>query len=309
MILIESGTPVPDHLKGAVIALGNFDGVHLGHQAVIGEAVRWAREQGRPAGVATFDPHPRRLFVPDAPFFRLTSMPLRAELIAALGVDVMHVVQFRPEVAALTAQQWVEAALQTRMGAVGVVTGEDFTFGKGRSGTIADLARIGAEHGIAARAVGPVLDEGRPVSSTRIREALQAGDCATATRLLTRPYTIRGLVEHGAKLGRSISFPTANIALWHYLRPAYGIYAVRVRLPDGTMRDGAANIGIRPTFDPPVELLEVHLFDFDGDLYGQEIDVELHHYIRPEAKFDGLEALTAAIAADCERAKALLGTA
>jgi len=307
MIRIDSGEPVPEHLKGAIVAIGNFDGVHLGHQAVIGEAVRWARAEGRPAAVATFDPHPRRLFVPDSPWFRLTSLEQRAELIAGLGVDALHVIAFRAEVAAMTSREWVERALRDRFGAAGVVTGEDFTFGKNRSGSIADLAAIGAEYGIGARAVGAVLDEGRPVSSTRIREALQAGDCATAARLLTRPFAIRGTVQHGDKLGRTIGFPTANLSLDNYLRPRYGIYAVKGRLPDGNVYPGAASLGVRPSFDPPKELLEPYFFGWSGDLYGQEIEVELHHFLRPEEKYDGIEELTAAIAADCERAKELLG--
>ena len=154
--------------------------------------------------------------------------------------------------------------------------------------------------------MGPVLDGGTPVSSSRIRAALQAGDCAEATRLLTRPFAIRATVQHGAKLGRTIGFPTANLALGHYLRPRYGIYAVTGRLPDGTLLGGAANIGIRPSFDPPIELLEPFFFDFSGDLYGVEIEVALHHFLRPEAKYDSLDALTAQIAQDCDDARAAL---
>jgi len=187
-----------------------------------------------------------------------------------------------------------------------VVTGEDFTFGRDRSGNTAVLAEMGARCGIAARTVGPVLAEGLPVSSTRIRAALETGDCATATRLLTRPFTVRGEVIHGDKLGRTIGFPTANVALDHYLRPLYGIYAVRGHLPDGRQLDGAANVGIRPTFDPPKELLEPHFFDFAEDLYCQVIDVAFHAFIRPEAKYDSLDALTAQIAADCAAARELL---
>jgi len=308
---LDSRLPVPDQLKGAVIALGNFDGFHAGHQAVVGEAIRWARSEGRPAIVATFDPHPKRFFVPDAPWFRLTTLDQRADLFAAAGADAMLVIHFDAGVAAMTGPEWIEQVLHHQFGAGGVVTGEDFTFGKGRSGTVTALREIGARFGIGAKAVREVLDEGAPISSTRIRAALEAGDCATATRLLTRPYTVRGVVQHGDQVGRKIGFPTANLSLWHYMRPRYGIYAVRGRLPangefGGLVRDGAANVGIRPTFDPPVEWLEPYFFDFSGDLYGQEIEVELHAFIRPEAKFDSLPELEAQIAADCLAARELL---
>ena len=306
MIRLDSRQPVPEPLRGAILALGNFDGFHLGHQAVVGEAVRWAAAEGRPAIVATFDPHPKRFFVPDAPWFRLTTLDQRQNLFAAAGASAMMVVHFDAAIAGMTAPDWFEQVLRDRFGVAGVVTGEDFTFGRNRSGTAAMLSAIGAPFGIRAHGVRAVLDQGEPVSSTRIRTALEAGDCATATRLLTRPFTMRGPVLHGDKLGRTIGFPTANLALDHYLRPRYGIYAVRGRLPDGRVLDGAANLGVRPSFDPPQELLEPHFFDFAEDLYGQVIDVEFHAFLRPEAKYDGLDALTAAIAADCARAREVL---
>ncbi|MBC2664652.1 bifunctional riboflavin kinase/FAD synthetase [Novosphingobium flavum] len=306
MIRLNSNEPFPEALRGGILALGNFDGLHKGHQAVVAEAVRWARAERRPAIFATFEPHPRRFFVPQAPWFRLTSMDQRAELFAAAGADAMLVIAFDAEMAALTGPQWIEQFLHAKLGLAGVVTGEDFTFGSGRSGSAATLAEAGARFGIGARAVPPVLDGDAPVSSTRIRNALQAGDCAEASRLLTRPFAIRGVVQSGDKLGRTIGYPTANLPLWHYLRPKYGIYAVRGRLAGGQMVDGVANLGVRPMFDPPKELLEPHFFAFSGDLYGQEIEVELHHYIRPEQKFDGLDALIAQIGRDCEAARALL---
>jgi len=309
MTRLDSRQPLPEQFRGAIIALGNFDGFHLGHQAVVGEAVRWARSEGRPALVATFDPHPKRFFVPDAPSFRLTTLDQREDLFTAAGADAMVVIHFDAAVAAMSGADWVEGILLRQFGAAGVVTGEDFTFGKGRSATADLLGSLGAPLGITARTAPAVFDAGEPVSSTRIRAALQAGDCETATRLLSRPFTIRGTVQHGDKLGRTIGFPTANLPLDHYLRPRYGIYAVKGRLPDGNIYNGAANLGVRPSFDPPKELLEPYFFGWSGDLYGQEIAVELHHFLRPEAKYDGLEALTAAIAADCEWAKALLGGA
>ncbi len=305
---LDARDPVPDSLRGAIIALGNFDGFHRGHQAVAGEAIGWARAEGRPAIVATFDPHPVRHFAPDAPPFRLTTLDQRQELFEAAGADAMLVFHFDAELAGTTAQDFVGKLLGERLGAGGVVTGEDFTFGKARGGNVAVLAELGAAQGMGARAVGAVSEDGEVVSSSRIREALKAGDCATATHLLTRPFAIRGIVEHGAKLGRTIGFPTANLTLGSYLRPAYGIYAVTATLPGGRVVHGAANLGIRPSFDPPIELLEPHFFDFSGDLYGQEIEVEFHHYLRPEAKFDSLEALTAQMEQDCLTARKLLGS-
>jgi riboflavin kinase/FMN adenylyltransferase len=300
--------PVPEGLRGAVIALGNFDGFHLGHQAVVREAVEWARSEGRPAIVATFDPHPVRHFAPHVPWFRLTSLEQRQELFAEAGAEAMLVFEFDGQLAATTAGDFVGRLLGEHLGASGVVTGEDFTFGQGRTGNVALLAEEGARHGIAARTVGPVLQGRLPVSSSRIRDALKAGECETAARLMTRPYAIRGAVQHGDKRGREIGYPTANLDMGHYLRPRYGIYAVTGRvLETGETLRGAASLGVRPTFDPPKELLEPYFFDFDGDLYGREIEVALHHFLRPEAKFDSVEALTAQMAEDCARAAELLG--
>jgi len=298
--------PMPEALRNAVIALGNFDGFHLGHQAVAGEAIAWAKAESRPAIIATFDPHPVRFFKPDAAPFRLTTLDQRQELFAAAGADAMLVFAFDAELASTTAEDFMAKLLVDRLGAAGVVTGEDFTFGKGRGGNIELLKTRGAELGLSSRAVGPVLESGEVVSSSRIREALKTGDCETATRLLTRPFAIRGVVQHGDKVGRTIGFPTANLPLGNYLRPHYGIYAVTSQLADGTRLHGAANLGVRPTFDPPKELLEPHFFDWSGDLYGQEIEVAFHHFLRPEAKFDSLDALTQQMLVDCDQARKLL---
>ncbi len=301
-----SDETMPSHLRGAIVALGNFDGFHLGHQAVVGRAVDRASISGRPVIVATFDPHPARFFRPDAPPFRLTSLDQRERLFAQAGADAMMVFRFDEKLAATSAEDFV-ALLVEGMGAVGVVTGADFTFGKARGGSVARLTELGAAMGFTVKAVEPVTDaDGEIVSSSRIREALQAGDCATATRLLTRPFAIEGEVLHGDKVGRELGFPTANVDIGPYLRPAYGIYAVRGRLPDGRVLDGAANLGIRPQFDPPKELLEPYFFDFSEDLYGQRIEVQLIERIRGEAKYDGLDALKAQIARDCETARHIL---
>jgi len=308
MIRLDARDPIPEALRGAVLALGNFDGFHLGHQAVVGEAIAWARAEGRPAVVATFDPHPMRYFKPDAAPFRLTGLDQRMELFATAGADAMLVFHFDAALANMTAQGWIADMIAGHIGASGVVTGEDFTFGKGRGGNPDLLKSFGASLGVSARTVGAVHDSQGPISSSRIREALRGGDCETAARLLSRPFAIRGIVRHGDKLGREIGFPTANLDLGEYLRPRYGIYAVTGRLPDGRVLEGAANVGVRPTFDPPKELLEPHFFDFSGDLYGQEIDVAFHAFLRPEARFGSLEELTAQIELDCQEARARLAT-
>ncbi|HMJ92934.1 MAG TPA: bifunctional riboflavin kinase/FAD synthetase [Allosphingosinicella sp.] len=300
---LDGGSAVPERLRGGIVALGNFDGFHRGHQAVVGRAVERARAEGRPVLVATFDPHPVRFFKPDVPPFRLTSLNQRERLFGEAGADAMLVFRFDASLAALTAEQFVAERLVGLIGAAGAVTGEDFTFGKGRGGTIEVLERLGAEHGFSVDSVAPVADGGEPVSSSRIREALQAGDCETAAALLTRPFAIEGVVEPGDKRGRTIGYPTANMQLGTYLRPRFGIYAVRGRLPNGTCLDGAANLGIRPTFEPPRELLEPYFFDFEGDLYGQTIEVELISFIRPEERFETIEALKARMAIDCEEAR------
>jgi riboflavin kinase/FMN adenylyltransferase len=308
MIRLDHRDPLPDALRGAILALGNFDGFHQGHQAVVGEAIRWARAEGRPAIVATFDPHPVRFFRPDAEPFRLTTLDQRQELFAAAGADAMLVFHFDAAIAGMPADRWLREMIHGHLGVAGVTTGEDFVFGKDRSGTAASLREYGEPLGIATHAVAGVSDAAGPISSSRIRAALKAGDCETATRLLTRPFAIRASVQHGDKLGRTIGYPTANLALGTYLRPRFGIYAVTGRLADGRTVTGAANIGVRPTFDPPKELLEPHFFDFSGDLYGQEIEVAFHHFLRPEAKFDSLDALIEHMERDCDEARRLLAS-
>ncbi len=293
-------------MRGAIIALGNFDGFHKGHQAVVQAAIDWAKSENRPVIVATFDPHPVRHFKPDTPPFRLTTLDQRERLFTAAGADAMLVFEFDAQLAATTAEDFVEKLLVERFGAAGVVTGEDFTFGKGRAGNVDVMKELGAPLGLATETVSAVNDDGDVVSSSRIRGALEEGDCETAARLLTRPFAIEGTVIHGDKNGRDLGFPTANVDMGHYLRPKYGIYAVKGRLPDGRVVNGAANLGIRPSFDPPKELLEPHFFDLDEDLYGQVIEVELHHFLRGEEKFDDLDALIVQMEKDCEQARLLL---
>jgi riboflavin kinase/FMN adenylyltransferase len=298
---------MPDALRGAVIALGNFDGFHSGHQAVAGEAIEWAKAEGRPSIIATFEPHPVRHFRPDVPPFRLTTLEQRQELYLAAGATAMLVFHFDAELAGTSAEDFIRAILLDRFGAHGVVTGGDFTFGKGAKGNVDLLRTLGAELGLQSRVVEPVADGGEVVSSSRIRQALRDGDPQLAAKLLTRPFAIRGIVEHGDKRGRTIGYPTANVSIDNYLRPRYGIYAVTGRLlATGQVLHGAANIGIRPQFEPPKELLEPYFFDFAGDLYGQEIEVAFHHFLRGEAKFDSLEALIEQMDKDCAEARRLL---
>ena len=303
---VLGGGDVPSALRGAVVALGNFDGFHRGHQAVVGRARDRARAEGRPALVATFDPHPARLFRPDAPPFALTTLDQKLDLLEDFGMDGVVVMPFDRAFASLGPEAFVGDWLAGKIGAHGLVSGSDFTFGKARAGDTAALAELGAAHGMTAEVVAPVTDAAGTISSTRVREALQSGHPRDAAALLTRPFTVTGVVEHGAKLGRTLGFPTANIGLGSYLRPRYGVYAVRAALADGSRVDGVANLGIRPMIEPPRELLEAWLFDWSGDLYGQPIALELVEFLRPEAKLAGLEELKAQIARDAEAAKAAL---
>jgi len=297
---------VPDHLKGSILALGNFDGFHLGHQAVVNRAIQRAFHERRPAIVATFDPHPVKFFKPDVPPFRLSTLDQREELFAHAGADAMLVFEFNAALAATDAEEFVRDVLAGRIGAAGVITGDDFTFGKGRTGDVALLKSLGEQHGVGAEAVAQVLLDGERISSGRIREALIAGDSGTATHMLSRPYTIAGVVQRGDARGRELGYPTANVELGDYQRPKYGIYAVRVTLDDGSELPGVASLGVRPMFDPPQELLEAYIFDFDGDLYGRTIEVALHAYIREEQRFSDIADLVAQMKDDEAQARQLL---
>jgi riboflavin kinase/FMN adenylyltransferase len=297
---------IPDYLKGSIVALGNFDGFHLGHQAVVGRAVARAFHERRPVIVATFDPHPVRFFKPDLPPFRLTTLDQRERLFGHAGADAMLVFEFGPKLAAMDAEEFIAEVLAKHIGAAGVVTGDDFTFGKGRTGDVRLLKLLGEKHGVVAEAVAQVLVEGVRVSSGRIREALIAGDSGTATKLLSRDYAIEGVVQNGDARGRELGYPTANLVLGDYQRPKYGIYAVRATLDDGSEHPGVANLGVRPTFDPPQELLETHLLDFDGDLYGRRMEVALHAFIRAEQKFDSIDDLVVEMRRDEAAARKLL---
>ena len=296
---------LPPDARGATVALGNFDGVHLGHAALV-RAAHAARPGARRA-VLTFEPHPREVFRPDDPSFRLTLSPERAAALAALGVELLYELPFTHAFSLMPAETFVAEVLHGGFGAQHLVCGPDFAFGHRRGGDTGFLAARAEALGMGLTLVPLVTDAQGPLSSSRIRRALQDGYPQRATAELGRPWAIRGEVGHGDKRGRTIGFPTANIALGRHLEPARGVYAVTVRLPDGRVRKGAANIGRRPTVNSgPESRLEVNVFDFDGDLYGADLTVALHAYIRAEQKFSGLDALKAQIAADVQEAHDLL---
>lgn len=301
---------LPADARGAVAALGNFDGVHLGHQAVIGTAAGVAGRAGAPLAVLTFEPHPRRVFRPGDPPFRLTPFRIKARQIEALGVDLLFVIHFDAGFAKRTAEAFVEEVLVRDLGVCHVVVGYDFVFGRGRGGDVGLLSAMSGRLGFGVTSVEPAAGpEGAVFSSTRVRELLAAGRPRDAARVLGRPWEIEGRVEGGFRRGRTIGFPTANVALDDYLRPAFGVYAVRAGIDRGVGTEwlpGVANLGRRPTVGGTAELLEVHLFDFAGDLYGRHLRVQLVDFLRPERKFDGLDALKAQIALDAEAARRYL---
>ena len=302
--------PLPATATGAVAAIGNFDGVHRGHRAVIDAARREAAAQGSPCAVLTFEPHPRRLFRPDDPPFRLTPFRVKAGILAGLGVDLMLVPRFNRRFASHTAEAFVEQVLVKSFGLKAIVCGADFVFGKGRGGDVGVLEQLGRVHGLQVRVIEPVGESGVVYSSTRIREFLAAGDPKGAADLMGRPFAISGHVRHGEQIGRKLGFPTANVDHRGFLQPATGVYAIRATVQGNEDRwiDGVANFGRRPTVDGLKLLLEAHLFDFEGDLYGKRLQVRFIDYIRPERRFESLDALKARITEDAREARVLLKT-
>ncbi|TAJ36618.1 MAG: bifunctional riboflavin kinase/FAD synthetase [Reyranella sp.] len=291
--------------KGGAVALGNFDGVHRGHQALLADAGKHAKTLGAPLVALTFEPHPRGFFVPDTGPFRLTLPPAKLRLLAQYGVQAVLAQRFDAGFAALSADAFIEDVLLKGLGARHVVCGYDFTFGARRGGNVERLRTEGKARRFGVTVLEPVMREGEIYSSTRIREALRAGMAKEAAELLGHAWEIEGVVELGDQRGRTIGFPTANVALGEHLRPRFGVYAVRA-LVDGEWREAVANLGRRPTFGKLKENFEVHLFDFAGDLYGKVLRVALVDFIRPEMKFAGLDQLKAQIAADGQAAKAIL---
>ena len=296
---------LPEDARGATVALGNFDGVHLGHAHLL-HAAHAARPDA-PLAVLTFEPHPRELFRPDDPPFRLTLSAERADALAANHVSILYELPFDEEFSQMTAEQFVDDVLHRGLGTRHLASGADFAFGHRRGGDTDFLATRAEALGMGMTIVPALSDARGPLSSTRIRRALQDGYHERATAELGRPWCIRGVVAHGDQRGRTIGFPTANIQLGRHLEPARGVYAVTIRLPDGSVKPGAANIGRRPTVNAgPESRLEVNIFDFSGDLYGQELAVALHAYLRPEQKFSGLDELKSRIAADAAQARQIL---
>ena len=296
---------VPDSARGAIAALGNFDGVHLGHAHLL-RTLHAARPDAR-LGVVTFEPHPRELFRPEDAPFRLSLPEERRAALAAIGVQSIFEIRFDAEFSHFAADRFLREVLHQALDLRHLACGPDFAFGYRRGGDVASLAEQAAPLGIGLTVVPPLADTGGPLSSSRIRRALLDGYPERATEELGRPWAVRGIVEHGDKRGRLLGFPTANLRLGRHLEPARGVYAATVRLPDGETRPGVANIGRRPTVSSaPQSLLEVHLFDHAGDLYGQELSVALHTLLRSERKFDGIEALTAQIANDAAEAREYL---
>ena len=305
MHVVRTWLNVPDALRHATVALGNFDGVHVGHAHVL--AAAHAARPSAPLAVLTFEPHPRELFRPDDPPFRLTLPHERQAALALHGVTVLYEIPFDAEFSALTAQEFIDRVLHQGVGAKHLTCGTDFAFGHRRGGDAAFLAAGAERLGIGLTLVPKLTDTQGPISSTRIRRLLQDGYPDRAAADLGRPWAIRGIVAHGDKRGRTIGFPTANIALGRHLEPARGVYAVQVTLPDGTLAPGVANIGRRPTVSDGLESrVEAHLFDWSGDLYGQEVAVALLAFLRPERKFSGLDELKAQIAQDGQRAREML---
>ena len=309
--LIEDWRGLAPEWKGASVALGNFDGVHRGHRQVIAQAALAAQALGAPLGVISFEPHPRRYFERETEPFRLMTIAQQARALAALGVDRFYVLPFDAQMAALSDEAFARDVLagdeRGGLGARHVAAGFDISFGKGRSGDPDLLRAYGARFGFGVSIAQPVSDaDGEKCSSSAIREALRTGRPERAAALMGRPFAIESIVVHGDKIGRTIGFPTANMQMGDYVRPAVGIYAVRTRLADGREIPGVGYVGRRPTVGGVDERLEVNLFDFDEDLYGQTLETDFIAFLRGDETFDGLDAMKAQIALDCARARAVL---
>ena len=301
---------VPDELKRSVVAIGSFDGIHRGHQEVIGKAGRLARELDAPQGVLTFEPHPRSFFQPDATPIRLTPFRTRAQLIEALGVDLLVVLHFDEALSLMSAEDFAATVLGEGLGVRHVVVGDNFRFGHKRKGDVELLRQLGRPWGFDVSVIERIRGPGGdPYSSTLIRQYLQQGNPTRAALLLGRYFEMEGRIQKGQALGRNLGFPTANIELGDVLLPAYGVYAVRAALDRGgeiRWHAGVANLGVRPTVGASAPLLEVHLFDFDEDIYGLHMRVALVEFQRPEVKFDSLEAMRVQMKEDERQARLTL---
>ncbi len=312
--LYRSLDALPDTARGAVLAIGNFDGVHFGHQQVIADARALADAKAAPLGVMLFDPHPQQFFAPDNPPFRLTRLVTRASLLADLGVDFTLGLPFDAAMAACEAEDFIADILVERLGVAAVCVGYDFCFGKGRKGNFTMLQDVGGEMGFETLATEAVMqpDSTNPYSSSAIRNFLRDGEPEKAAALMGHAFAIEAAVQQGDQRGRTIGFATANMPLDDYVLPKFGVYAVRAEILDGgfagAVLNGVANLGMRPTVGTDKPRLESHFFDFEGDLYGANLRVSLLHFIRAEQKFDGLDALQAQIAKDSDQAREMLGS-
>ncbi len=308
MIVTHGLAPLCDDRAGAAVTIGNFDGVHVGHGAMIARVCVAARQGDLATCGLTFEPHPREVFTPENAPTRLTSLREKLELLGALGLDRTHVQRFTRTFAGLTPEAFVEQVLVRTLRARWVMVGDDFRFGARRAGDVATLRALGKAHGFEVETMSTVMQDGVRVSSSAVREALAAGKLAHAARLLGRNYSISGRVVHGDKLGRTLGFATANIQLRHNRPPLNGIFAVRLHGAGTAARDAVASLGVRPTVKAAGAraVLEVHVFDFNEDLYGRHVRVEFVEKIRDEEKYEGLEALKRQIALDCAEARRLL---
>jgi riboflavin kinase/FMN adenylyltransferase len=294
--------------RGAAVAYGSFDGVHLGHRRVIAEAAEAAARLDAPLGVVSLEPHPNALFNPGGPPFRLANPHQLARTVEDLGAARLYLLPFGHEMASLSDRAFVEEILVAGLGVRHVAVGFDVTFGKGRTGDPAAMTRYGGEFGFSVSVAAPVTAaDGSKISSSAIRDALRAGEPALAARLLGQPFAIEGVVQKGRQLGRQLGIPTANVPLGEYVVPKLGVYATRTRLKDGRTLGGVANIGVNPTTGEVEPRLEVWLFDFDADIYGETIETELIAFIRSEEKFPTVEAMLAVIADDAAKARTILG--
>jgi riboflavin kinase / FMN adenylyltransferase len=304
--VVREDEPLAGALKRAVVAIGNFDGVHRGHRELIARARAIAAEKRVPSAILSFSPHPRAFFAPEKSFFRITPAAEKIAVMAALGVDGVVIRRFDASLAGTSASDFFERFILREFEASGVVVGHDFHFGKGREGTPQVLETLCERHGVACEIVPVVEETGAAISSSAIRSALSTGDIALANRLLGYRWFVIGEVRHGEKRGRDLGYPTANMRLAEGCGLRHGIYAVRMQV-DGVMRDGVASFGRRPTFDNGAPLLETFLFDFKGDLYGKQVGVEFVGWIRGEERFDSVEALITQMDADSLHARELLG--
>lgn len=302
MRLIRDIADLPAAHTGAVVALGNFDGLHLGHRSILEETLREAKQCAAPAGLVTFEPHPREFFSPDTPKLRLMGIADKIIALRGMGFAVLYMLRFNASLATTGAERFVQHILVSSLGVRGVVTGENFHFGAQRAGNSAFLAHASQEHGFSYRAMPAVVDEGGIISSSRIRSLLAEGKVEETSALLGRPYSISGHVAHGDKRGRTLGFPTANVKLHDYFLPRHGVYAVRAHVGWNWYK-GVANLGVRPTVGGKKPRAEIHLFDFSGDIYGKKMHVELRSFLRDEQTFASLDALKNQIHLDCEQAR------